>query len=330
MWTATKGRTSSSPPIITDVTIYRLPEVEININLDLLPSKKASGPYSSSPAGKAPGSDASPVSADQPGTLGGSSAEPSNLEEDSEHRDSNLRRQPDCRRQGQKGGTKVTGDPDQRHPGPSPPNMLALSTHLPRANRPGRTPSGAMRQQSENSNFCKPSFGPHHHHHHHRQWGLDPKLSLLRPHIHLTHRPGRSLANPSHRLLNQCQVHQPTADITAFTHHMNLFSHVRIHDSGIHGNVDSTDTSSTTSAPPILTAIATPTTTNDKPPAPPDFSCPQHDDLRQRIYTARVILFASDGNRMLKVQAPLPCLDEQCRARFGADLLFQYSEWVTA
>ncbi|BHF58432.1 hypothetical protein SprV_0100138400 [Sparganum proliferum] len=29
--------------------------------------------------------------------------------------------------------------------------------------------------------------------------GLDPYLSSLRPHIHLTHRPGRLLANPSHR-----------------------------------------------------------------------------------------------------------------------------------
>ncbi|BHF78807.1 hypothetical protein SprV_0602192200 [Sparganum proliferum] len=29
--------------------------------------------------------------------------------------------------------------------------------------------------------------------------GLDPYLSSLRPHLHLTHRPGRLLANPSHR-----------------------------------------------------------------------------------------------------------------------------------
>ncbi|VDL94999.1 unnamed protein product [Schistocephalus solidus] len=39
----------------------------------------------------------------------------------------------------------------------------------------------------------------HHHHHHQQQWGLSPKLYLMRPHIHLTHRPGRSLANPSYR-----------------------------------------------------------------------------------------------------------------------------------
>ncbi|VDL95246.1 unnamed protein product [Schistocephalus solidus] len=43
---------------------------------------------------------------------------------------------------------------------------------------------------------------------------------------------------------------------------------------GIHRNVDNTDIPCTPSAPAILTAIATPTTTNNIPPALPDFSCP--------------------------------------------------------
>ncbi|VDM01303.1 unnamed protein product [Schistocephalus solidus] len=46
---------------------------------------------------------------------------------------------------------------------------------------------------------------------------------------------------------------------------MGLFSHMRIHDSGIHRNADNTDTPSTPSAPAILTTTATTTTRNDLP-----------------------------------------------------------------
>ncbi|VDL95127.1 unnamed protein product, partial [Schistocephalus solidus] len=66
------------------------------------------------------------------------------------------------------------------------------------------------------------------------------------------------------------RLHYPRA----FTHRMGLFGHIRIHDSGIHSNVDNTDTSCTPSAPAILTATATLTTINDIPPASTDFSCP--------------------------------------------------------
>ncbi|VDL93614.1 unnamed protein product [Schistocephalus solidus] len=38
--------------------------------------------------------------------------------------------------------------------------MPALSTHLPRANRPGQTSSDAMHQQSDNSNFTSNSANP--------------------------------------------------------------------------------------------------------------------------------------------------------------------------
>ncbi|VDL88170.1 unnamed protein product [Schistocephalus solidus] len=56
---------------------------------------------------------------------------------------------------------------------------------------------------------------------------------------------------------------------------MGLFGHMRIHDSGIHRNVDNTNTPCTPSAPTILTTTATPTTMNDIPPTSPDFSCTQ-------------------------------------------------------
>ncbi|VDL91649.1 unnamed protein product [Schistocephalus solidus] len=46
---------------------------------------------------------------------------------------------------------------------------------------------------------------------------------------------------------------------------MGLFSHMRIHDSGIRRNADNTDTPCIPSAPAILTITATPTT---------EFSCP--------------------------------------------------------
>ncbi|VDL93641.1 unnamed protein product [Schistocephalus solidus] len=90
--------------------------------------------------------------------LGGLHPEPNGLEEDSKDRGSNLRSQTDHRRQDQKGGTKFTSTPDQHRQCSSPSNVPALSTHLPRGNRPGRTPSEAMQQQY-NFNFCQPSFG---------------------------------------------------------------------------------------------------------------------------------------------------------------------------
>ncbi|VDL90815.1 unnamed protein product [Schistocephalus solidus] len=70
------------------------------------------------------------------------------------------------------------------------------------------------------------------------------------------------------------RLHCPQCPCT-FTHRMGLFGHMRIHDSGIHHNADSTDTPCTPSAPAVLSAPDTPTTMNDIPPAPPDFSLPQ-------------------------------------------------------
>ncbi|VDL99993.1 unnamed protein product [Schistocephalus solidus] len=39
----------------------------------------------------------------------------------------------------------------------------------------------------------------HHNSPQYQRWGLGSNLSSLRSHIHLTHRPGQTLANPSHR-----------------------------------------------------------------------------------------------------------------------------------
>ncbi|VDL97594.1 unnamed protein product [Schistocephalus solidus] len=89
------------------------------------------------------------ATANKPGKLGGPRPEPTDLEEDSEDRVSNLRNQPDHRQQGQKGGLKVASVPDTHRQLSSSSNMPALSTHLLRANRPGRTSSDAMQQQSE-------------------------------------------------------------------------------------------------------------------------------------------------------------------------------------
>ncbi|VDL96343.1 unnamed protein product [Schistocephalus solidus] len=69
------------------------------------------------------------------------------------------------------------------------------------------------------------------------------------------------------------QLHCPYSP-RAFTHRMGLFGHMHIHDSRIHCNADNTDTLCTLSTPAIYTATATPNTTNDIPPASPDF--PSH------------------------------------------------------
>ncbi|VDL94091.1 unnamed protein product [Schistocephalus solidus] len=49
------------------------------------------------------------------------------------------------------------------------------------------------------------------------QKGLESNLSSLRSHIHLKHRPGRLLANPSHRLAHQYLEPQQTTEIAAST-----------------------------------------------------------------------------------------------------------------
>ncbi|VDL86581.1 unnamed protein product [Schistocephalus solidus] len=100
------------------------------------------------------------VTTDQLGKLGGPRPKTTGLEEDSEDRGSNLRSQPDRHHQGQKGDTKVTCTPDKHRLCPDPFNMPALTTNLPRANQPGRTSSDATQNQSDDSIFCKPSFGP--------------------------------------------------------------------------------------------------------------------------------------------------------------------------
>ncbi|VDL99116.1 unnamed protein product [Schistocephalus solidus] len=99
------------------------------------------------------------------------------------------------------------------------------------------------------------------------------------------------------RLVNQCLDYQQQTEIAtstalsvlahsiiawaysgfhcprAFTHHMGLFGHMRIHDRGFHHNADNTDTRCSSSATAILTATGNLTTPNYIPPASPDFSC---------------------------------------------------------
>ncbi|VDM00262.1 unnamed protein product [Schistocephalus solidus] len=55
---------------------------------------------------------------------------------------------------------------------------------------------------------------------------------------------------------------------------MDLYGHMRIHDSGLYRNAHNTDKPCTPSAPAILTTTATHTTMNDILPASTDFSYP--------------------------------------------------------
>ncbi|VDM04639.1 unnamed protein product [Schistocephalus solidus] len=83
---------------------------------------------------------------------------------------------------------------------------------------------------------------------------------------------------------------------------MGLFGHMRIYDSGIHRNADNTDTSCTPTAPAILTATASPTSTNDIPTAPSDFSC-----LRcTRIFNARIGLVGHLRIHRTEAGEPVP------------------------
>ncbi|VDM01944.1 unnamed protein product [Schistocephalus solidus] len=55
---------------------------------------------------------------------------------------------------GQTGGSQVTSTADQHRQCTSPPNVPTLSTHIPCANRPDRTSSNSVQQQSHKTNFC--------------------------------------------------------------------------------------------------------------------------------------------------------------------------------
>ncbi|VDL88047.1 unnamed protein product [Schistocephalus solidus] len=84
---------------------------------------------------------------------------------------------------------------------------------------------------------------------------------------------------------------------------MDLFGHMRIHDSGIHCNAVNTDTACTPSASAILTATATPTSMNDIPPASPNFSYP----LCTRNFNSRIGLVGH--LRIHRTEAAEPVLE---------------------
>ncbi|VDL89918.1 unnamed protein product [Schistocephalus solidus] len=84
----------------------------------------------------------------------------------------------------------------------------------------------------------------------------------------------------------------------AFTHRIGLFGRMRIHDSGIHHNADNTDTPLASSTP----AIPTTTTTNDIPPAPPNFSCLHC----TRNFTSRIGLVCHLQIHCMEAGEPVP------------------------
>ncbi|VDL99859.1 unnamed protein product [Schistocephalus solidus] len=90
--------------------------------------------------------------------------------------------------------------------------------------------------------------------------------------------------------------------LRAFTHRMGLFSHMRIHDRGIHANVDKTDTTCTPSAPANVTAIATPTNMNENPLTPPDFACPHC----THNFTSRIGLVVNLRIHRTDTEEPVP------------------------
>ncbi|VDL84987.1 unnamed protein product [Schistocephalus solidus] len=237
--------------------------------------------------------------------------EPTGLEEDSEDRSSNIGSQPDHRRQGQKGGTQVTNAPDQHRQCPTPPNTSTLSTHLPHANRPGQKPSDALQQQSD-IDFCVSEhlfcFEPHGDDNPPKiptdttsptrtsetttSNYLPPDTStttsdgdsvLICPEcdytfisciglvstlrIHHTEPGEPAPGAPTHTTDRRLHYHR------AFTHHMGIFGYMRIQDSGAHCDVDGTNIQRTPSPPAIPTTAVTTYTTENRYPAPPNFSC---------------------------------------------------------
>ncbi|VDM05530.1 unnamed protein product [Schistocephalus solidus] len=83
---------------------------------------------------------------------------------------------------------------------------------------------------------------------------------------------------------------------------MGPLGHMRIYDSGIYQNVENADTSCTPSAPANLTDTAYPTTTNEKTPAPPDFSCTNC----ARKFTSRISLVSHLRIHPTEAVEPVP------------------------
>ncbi|BHF78333.1 hypothetical protein SprV_0602144600 [Sparganum proliferum] len=76
---------------------------------------------------------------------------------------------------------------------PTPPQ------HLHRPQQPAPPPPRLQALPLRWDDVRRPINFRHHQHPYLQRRGLGPCLSSLRSHIHLTHRQGRSLANPSHR-----------------------------------------------------------------------------------------------------------------------------------
>ncbi|VDL91004.1 unnamed protein product [Schistocephalus solidus] len=162
------------------------------------------------------------TTADQSGNLEGPCPEPTDFEKDSEDRGSNLRSQPDRRRQDQcPGSTLSMPRPFQHaHAVNAPSARESAWSDIFGGNAPTIRQFQLLRQilptllltpppsLLASIPLLPPSYRPHPNTHHllplppppppSSAMGLSPNLSSLRPHIHLMHQPGRSLANPSY------------------------------------------------------------------------------------------------------------------------------------
>ncbi|VDM00226.1 unnamed protein product [Schistocephalus solidus] len=145
---------------ISDAAIDRLPQVDTNNDLDLplsLPETIRAMQQISS--GKAPGSDAIPPDVYKhvgPRLM----AKPTTLFQEMWHQGQVPQDFKDAtivHLYKRKGNRQLY----QHHRCPSPTNVPVLSTHNSPSNRPGRTSSNSMQQQSHNKNLCYTCLRPH-------------------------------------------------------------------------------------------------------------------------------------------------------------------------
>ncbi|BHF66657.1 hypothetical protein SprV_0200967900 [Sparganum proliferum] len=101
----------------------------------------------------------SEATADEPGGLREPRPEETDLVKSSEDWRSNIRNESDRRRrrrrrQSKDGSSQVSGTPDPQHRHSTPPNMPALSTNIPLADRLRRSASDPMNPPHDNRNRC--------------------------------------------------------------------------------------------------------------------------------------------------------------------------------
>ncbi|VDM00147.1 unnamed protein product [Schistocephalus solidus] len=156
-----------------------------------------------------------------------------------------------------------------------------------------------------------------------QRWGLGTNLSSMRSHIYLTHRPGRSLANPSHRAWSTNTNQRPPLSMPSMLPRIQSshapVGHMRIHVSGIHRFANKSCAPINTSRSPI-TSSTTSTSSRTPDSATPNLPCPHC----YRTFSSRIDLAGHLQIHRTDTGEPMPGAPTYTRTAHA----HSYSAWA--